>query len=132
MANGVVNGINKIIDAMNGLSFDIPDWVPEFGGKTFGFNIPRLSTVSLPRLATGGITTGATLAQIGEAGREAVLPLENNTGWMNDLAAMLTEKMSGANGGTVVLEIDGAEFGRVALPFINNEQTRLGVSMATN
>ena len=132
MANGVVNGINKIIDAMNGLSFDIPDWVPEFGGKTFGFNIPKLSTVSLPRLATGGITTGATLAQIGEAGREAVLPLENNTGWMNDLAAMLTEKMSGANGGTVVLEIDGAEFGRVALPFINNEQTRLGVSMATN
>ena len=54
LANGVVNGINKVIDALNGLSFDVPDWVPEIGGETFGFNIGKLSTVSLPRLAQGG------------------------------------------------------------------------------
>ena len=132
MANGVVNGINTIIDAMNGLSFDIPDWVPEFGGKTFGFNIPKIATVSLPRLATGGITTGATLAQIGEAGREAVLPLENNTGWMNDLADKIVDAIGGIGSGTAVLEIDGSEFGRIAYPIIQNEKSRIGVSMASN
>lgn len=86
MANGVVNGVNKVIDTLNGLSFKIPSWVPVWGGQEWSMNIPTMSTVSLPRLATGGITTGRTIAEIGEAGREAVLPLENNTEWMDRLA----------------------------------------------
>jgi hypothetical protein len=90
----VVNGINTVIDALNNLHFDIPDWVPELGGKSFGFSIARLSTVSLPRLATGGIVDSATPLIAGEAGREAILPLENNTGWMDDLAAKLGEIIS--------------------------------------
>jgi phage-related protein len=94
MANAVVNGINTVIDALNNLHFDIPDWVPELGGKSFGFSIARLSTVSLPRLATGGIVDSATPLIAGEAGREAILPLENNTGWMDDLAAKLGEIIS--------------------------------------
>lgn len=52
--NGVVNGFNRMIDALNRLSFDVPDWVPVIGGGTFGFDIDRLSNVSLPRLAEGG------------------------------------------------------------------------------
>ena len=60
MANGVVNGINTVINALNSLHFDIPDWVPGLGGKSFGFNIGTLATVSLPRLAKGGIVDGAT------------------------------------------------------------------------
>ena len=58
MANGVVSGLNVVIGAMNNLSFTIPDWVPMMGGSTFGFSIPTLSPVSLPRLpeyAFGGI-----------------------------------------------------------------------------
>lgn len=86
MANGVVNGVNKVIDTLNGLSFKIPSWVPVWGGQEWSMNIPTMSTVSLPRLATGGITTGRTIAEIGEAGKEAVLPLENNTEWMDRLA----------------------------------------------
>lgn len=54
MVNGVINGINKMTSAMNSLSFDVPDWVPGIGGGKFGFSIPALSTVSLPRLAEGG------------------------------------------------------------------------------
>ena len=94
MANAVVRGINTVINALNNLSFDIPDWVPEFGGKTFGFSIPTLSTVSLPRLATGGIVDGATPLIAGEAGKEAILPLENNTGWMDSLASRMGEIIS--------------------------------------
>ena len=68
MANGVINGINTIIRALNRLSFDIPDWVPIFGGKKFGFNISQLSRVSLPRLAEGGYVKANTpqLAMIGD------------------------------------------------------------------
>lgn len=55
LANGVVNAINTVIRALNGLSFDIPDWIPGIGGNKFGFNIPELSQVSIPRLATGTV-----------------------------------------------------------------------------
>lgn len=55
MANGVIKGINTVTGAMNKLKFDIPDWIPGLGGKTFGFNIPKISTVSIPRLATGAV-----------------------------------------------------------------------------
>lgn len=55
MANGVIGGINFVIRALNKLHFDIPDWVPGLGGKGFGFNIPELSKVSIPRLATGTV-----------------------------------------------------------------------------
>lgn len=47
----------------------------------------------VPMLAKGGIVDGATTAIIGEAGKEAVLPLENNTGWMDDLARKLASIM---------------------------------------
>ncbi len=95
MANGVVNGINRIIDVLNGLSFTIPDWVPEFGGKNFGFNLGKIGTISLPRLAQGAIVARPTQAIIGEAGKEAVLPLENNTEWMDVLIERLVGVMAG-------------------------------------
>ena len=94
MANAVVNGVNTVIKALNNLSFDIPDWVPELGGKTFGFDIPTLSTVSLPRLARGGVVDGATPLIAGEAGKEAIVPLERNTGWMDGIAGRLGEILS--------------------------------------
>ena len=94
MCNAVVNGVNTVINAMNNLSFEIPDWVPGMGGKTFGFNIPTLSSVSLPRLAMGGIVDKATPLIAGEAGKEAIVPLENNTGWMDKLGARLGEIIS--------------------------------------
>ena len=91
-AIGIVeNAINFIIKKLNTLSWDIPDWVPLIGGEKFGFNF---KLVSIPRLATGGIVNRpgrGVPAIIGEAGAEAVLPLENNTEWMD----MLAEKIGG-------------------------------------
>lgn len=108
MANAVIKGINSMIKALNNLSFDVPDWVPEIGGKTFGFNIPTLSTISIPRLATGGVVDQATVAMIGEAGQEAVVPLENNTGWMDKIAARIGEIIS-VNLRAIVGEMDGGD-----------------------
>lgn len=93
MINGVIRGINGMIGALNRLSFTIPDWVPGLGGKTLGFNISTIGMVSLPRLAKGGIAMQPTQAIIGEAGKEAILPLENNTEWMEDWAEIVAEKI---------------------------------------
>lgn len=82
----VEKALNWIITQMNKLSWKIPDWVPAIGGKNFGFNF---SKVSIPRLAKGGIVNnpGRGVPVIaGEAGAEAVLPLEHNTEWMDLLA----------------------------------------------
>jgi hypothetical protein len=54
------------------LSFTFPDWIPGLGGKSF--QAPRLPE-GIPALANGGIVTRPTLALIGEAGPEAVVPL---------------------------------------------------------
>lgn len=69
--NGIIRLVNSAIGAINSINIDVPDWVPGFGGETYGFSIPKI-----PELAKGGVATRSTLANIGE-GREpeAVLPL---------------------------------------------------------
>ena len=67
---GLFNGIAKAWNNTIGkLSFKIPSWVPGLGGK--GFDVPNI-----PELANGGIVNSPTLALIGEAGPEAVVPLD--------------------------------------------------------
>jgi TP901 family phage tail tape measure protein len=79
-ANTVIRGMNGLIGELNKISFNIPDWVPVIGGKSFGFNVPRLGEIRIPRLAEGGIVLpqpGGVLANIAEAGQaEAVIPLD--------------------------------------------------------
>lgn len=55
MVSAVENAINFIIDAINSLSWEIPDWVPLVGGETFGFDIPRVSFWKIPELAEGAV-----------------------------------------------------------------------------
>jgi hypothetical protein len=76
-ANAVVTGVNTVIRALNRLRVSVPG-VGGAPGFEIGFNIPELSKVVLPRiaLAEGGIVTGPTNALIGEAGPEAVIPLD--------------------------------------------------------
>jgi hypothetical protein len=65
----IFNGIASLWNNTIGkLSFKVPGWVPGLGGK--GFDVPNI-----PMLAAGGIVTSPTLAMIGEAGPEAVVPL---------------------------------------------------------
>ena len=91
-ANNVKNTINGIIKQINSavmgkIKFTVPDWIPVFGGKTW-------KAPTIPYLAKGGIVDSATLAMIGEAGKEAVIPLENNTGGLDLLASKLHSRMS--------------------------------------
>ena len=69
--NAAISGINSAIRAVNRISFNIPNWVPVFGGKHFGIHLPQI-----PALAEGGIVTKATMALVGEGKEhEAVIPL---------------------------------------------------------
>lgn len=101
LINLIIGGINALIRGMNRLSFTAPDWVPGIGGKRWGVNIPQI-----PRLAKGGIISQPTQAIIGEAGREAVVPLENNMEWLDILADKLASKIGG-NGGSYIINMDG-------------------------
>lgn len=80
--NGAIRGINTLISGINKLQWKVPSWVKGIGGQTFGFNIPTVPEVTLPRiaLAEGGIVTQPTTALIGEAGPEAVIPLSKAAG----------------------------------------------------
>ncbi len=76
-ANAVITGVNTVIRALNRLKVTMPK-VGNTPGFSIGFNIPELSNIVLPRvaLAAGGIVMGPTNALIGEAGPEAVIPLD--------------------------------------------------------
>lgn len=121
MVNAVISGVNKMIKALNNLNIDVPDWVPGIGGESFGFNFDTISPI--PMLAKGGIVDSPTLAMVGEAGKEAVVPLENNKGGLKELAGLLLEEMGGqkSNPGTsqetgdIVFMLDSSIIGRVAL-----------------
>lgn len=55
MISGIVSGLNSVIGALNSLSFDVPDWVPSIGGRTFGFSIGSISAPQIPYLAQGAV-----------------------------------------------------------------------------
>ena len=84
--NWIIGGVNTIIDGLNLISIDIPDWVPGIGGQHWGFDLDHIEY-----LAEGGVVDGATPIVAGEDGAEAIVPLENNTGWINRVATQLHE-----------------------------------------
>ena len=137
MISAVAGGINAVIGALNRINFDVPDWVPVVGGRSFGLNIPKVQAPQIPMLARGGIVDAPTLALVGERGREAVLPLENNTGWMADLANTLAEAMAanGAFGGRggearVNLYIDGRKLAEGLIDDLDQAAERRDMAVA--
>nr|DAS72581.1 MAG TPA: minor tail protein [Caudoviricetes sp.] len=122
----VVNGFIGMINSVIGLINKIP-----------GVHLGGIGYVSLPRLARGGIVDSPTVAMIGEAGKEVVMPLEN-TGFLQTMGRVvggavvdalggnLTQSSGFSGDGDIVIQIGGHEFGRVAIQEINKEQERAG------
>ena len=100
--------INKAIGLING-AINIINKVP-------GVNVGKLSKLSLPRLARGGVVDSATIAMIGEQGKEAVVPLENNTEWLDKIADRLN---ASAGMAPIVLQVDGKTFAEISVNSIN-------------
>lgn len=112
-AIGIINGFIGAINTAIGVINKIP-----------GVNITKLKKLDVPQLATGGIVGSATLAMIGERGKEAVLPLENNTGWMDMLADRLSARSKTPT--KIVLAVDGRELGYATLDSINDITQQTG------
>lgn len=152
--NIAANAINSIIDILNKLNFDIPNWVPEIGGKSFGFNIKHVAlsgsgfssssypasayaayTSYMPRLATGTVVppkAGEFAAILGDNNRdyEVVSPV----GTMKQAFKEAIEEMGGIGGGhdiTIIMEYDGIKFGQAVYKANNKETQRVGVRMVT-
>lgn len=132
--NLIIDGINWLIDGLNSLDFKLPEWdiLGKYAGQSFGIDIPHI-----PPLARGGIVDSPTLAMIGEAGKEAVVPLEN-TSFVNTLASAIgssvlaaqqmanSSQPASSGGGDIVVQLDGVTLARVINPYLSQEQHRIG------
>lgn len=94
VAVGIINGFISAINFAIKLINKIP-----------GVEIKQLKKLDVPKMAKGGVVDKATLAVVGEAGAEAVVPLERNLGYLDKLAGMLAEKMDGNGGGNINLTV---------------------------
>lgn len=145
LANGVIDAVNFMIRALNTLQFDIPDWVPEFGGKSFGFSIKEIPNVSIPRLAEGAYVRPNTpqLAMIGDnrhqgeivAPEDKIYQVSAQAMWdvmQKFMAAMKAMAgTSGSGGSTIVLKVTGdmAQFVRMLKMELDREANRSGINL---
>lgn len=127
VVNAIIGGINKVVatpfNAINNILNKIKG-ISIAGIKPFSW-MWTLPVPQIPKLATGGVIDSATIAMIGERGKEAVVPLENNLGWLDKLAAMLNERMGGGNA-PIVLQVDGKTFAQTAINTINSHTRQTG------
>lgn len=133
--NGVLGTIENVVNGFIGMINGVIGMINKIPGVSLG----GIGYVSLPRLARGGIVDSPTIAMIGEAGKEAVVPLEN-TGFIQTLGRVVSSAVvnamagispqSGFSGdGDIVIQIAGHEFGRVAIQEINKEHERAGQTL---
>ena len=134
----VKSGIDKLKSFFN-FDWSLPKIkLPHFNiSGSFSLNPPRIPSFSVDWYARGGVFNSPSIIGVGEAGQEAVMPLERNTGWISILAQKLAERMPVNNvpagyslpAGDIVIQIAGHEFGRVAIQEINKEHERAGQTL---
>lgn len=125
--NFFIRGINRVIEAVNSMSFTVPDWVPLIGGNNFGFNLKKVTEVSLPRLAQGSVVppNREFMAILGDNKRETevVSPLST-------MKQAFLETMQESGGSdrtiTVVVNLDGKVVARNTVKHVNDMTRQAG------
>lgn len=117
--NNIIRGLNWLITKINSISLKVPSWVPGVGGKGWSPHIGQMSSISLPRLATGAVIppNKEFLAVLGDQ--------KSGTNIETPLATMVDafkQAMAESGGGvtTVVIQLDGKEIARSTVKNINN------------
>lgn len=91
--NGIISSIENVVNTginmVNG-AISLINLIP-------GVTLDYLSGMSLPRLAQGGVVQKPTVAEIGENGAEAIVPLKNNTEWIDNVADRLSKRSGEEN-----------------------------------
>lgn len=131
-----IRGIIETIKGFFDFEFKTPKIkVPKFGITPEGWKVDDLLKGKIPKLsikwnALGGVferptlmSYGNTLQGLGEAGAEAIVPLEKNTQWLDKIAEKLASKQAGT---PVVLNVDGKVFAQTAINTINANTKQTG------
>ncbi|WP_256761404.1 hypothetical protein [Cohnella sp. WQ 127256] len=107
--NAVIDMINNLIDHINNISFDVPDWVPDWagGGSTIGVSISKI-----PNFSTGTDYFKGGLARINERGSGEIVDLPNGSRVIPaDKSARMIDNLGKNNGINVYLTIQGNVYG---------------------
>lgn len=130
--NFVIDGINFLISKLNTIQINVPDWVPKIGGMTYGINIPPVTRVSLPRLASGAVIppNREFMAVLGDqkSGTNIETPLSTMVQAFKQ--AMNETGVAGSRQMTVIFQLDRRELGRTIYQLNNEETQRVGVKLA--
>lgn len=136
--NLIIDGINWMISKLNTFSITTPEWLNKLsvtkglGGKTFGFNIPTLASVQLPRLASGAVIppNREFMAVLGD--QKSGTNIETPLATMVQAFKQAMNETGGAGGRqmTIVLQLDRRELGRAVYQLNNEETQRVGVRLA--
>jgi len=98
LIGGIIKGIAQglitvFVNALNNLIGIINKAIKLYNKIPLAPNLPTIPTLSVPKLAEGGIVTSPTLALIGEAGPEAIIPLNRmNQGVTVNVAGSVTSE----------------------------------------
>lgn len=135
MIGGLETALNSIVDIIN--SIEITN--PFTGEEIWSPHLNRMSFSRIPKLARGGIVDEPTLSLIGEQGKEAVVPLENNTEWMDKMAQKVVGMMTAVNSLNndsitinVTSELNGKEIANATIKDLNLESIRRGYKPILN
>lgn len=113
--NGMISLVNAAISGLNKISVDIPDWVPIFGGKTFGFDIPKI-----PYLANGTTDWQGGFAYMNEGGRGELTYLPDGTQVIpHDISVKYAKESARANAAAEPIDLAGILDGMI-VQIINN------------
>lgn len=128
LLRAIAGGINGVISSLNSIKITVPKWVPQYGGKTYGFSIPTVSAPTIPHLATGAVIppNSQFAAILGDqrSGRNIETP--------EALMRQIVREESGKDmEATITINFTGsmAALARELQPFIEKEQVRIGGSL---
>jgi hypothetical protein len=132
----VANCISNIKSLFDNFNATLRVKVPHFYMEgNFNLGTKEVPRVGVNYFAKGGVVDRATLGIFGEAGKEAIMPLENNTGWITDLAQKVSDRMpqgnsdNGFGDGDLTLIIDGSVIGKVALKQLRKMQRQGNITL---